>query len=236
LERRIGTAGWTLPRVVRECFPPGESQLERYAQRFAGVEINSSFYRPHRASTYARWAASVPDDFRFALKVPKDITHVRRLIDVDEPLARFLEESSGLGVKRDVLLVQLPPSLAFEPSVAERFFALVRGSYTGRLACEPRHLTWFGRAAHEMFVNVHVARVAADPPRAGDAFEPGGSEDFHYWRLHGSPRIYYSAYDDARRAAIVEMLRSASVPAWCIFDNTAAGAATADALAVSGAL
>jgi uncharacterized protein YecE (DUF72 family) len=236
LERRIGTAGWTLPRAVRERFPPGESQLERYAQRFAGVEINSSFYRPHRASTYARWAASVPDDFRFALKVPKEITHARRLIDVDEPLARFLEESSGLGVKRDVLLVQLPPSLAFEPAVAERFFALVRATYAGRLACEPRHHTWFGRSAHEMFVNVHVARVAADPPRAADASEPGGSEDFHYWRLHGSPRIYYSAYDEARRAVLVETLRSASVPSWCIFDNTAAGAATADALEVSDAL
>jgi uncharacterized protein YecE (DUF72 family) len=236
LERRIGTAGWTLPREVRDRFPPGASQLERYAGRFSGVEINSSFYRPHRASTYARWAASVPDDFRFALKVPKEITHERRFVDVGTALGRFLDESAGLGVKRDVLLVQTPPSLSFDRAVAEAFLALMRSHYAGRLAWEPRHQTWFEPEASALLVEFHVARVAADPPRAGTAFAPGGCEDFHYWRLHGSPRTYYSAYDDVQLDALIRTLRSASVPSWCIFDNTAAGAATADALKVSDAL
>ncbi len=120
-ERRIGTAGWALPPDVRDRFAAGATQLERYASRFNCVEINSSFYRPHRASTYERWARTVPDDFRFALKVPKEITHVRRLVDVDDEVERFLDASAALGHKRDVLLVQLPPSFAYDDVVVPAF-------------------------------------------------------------------------------------------------------------------
>jgi uncharacterized protein YecE (DUF72 family) len=232
MERRVGTAGWTLPRDVRDRFPAEGAQLERYAQRFSCVEINSSFYRPHRRTTYSRWAASVPDDFRFALKLPKEITHTRRLIDAAHPLAEFLDASSGLDIKRDVLLVQLPPSFEFNPDTVRRFFALLRAGYSGRVACEPRHASWFEPAAEEVLAAFHVARVAADPPPPGANFEPGGASDFCYWRLHGAPRVYYSPYDRTRLDAIAATIGRAQVPVWCIFDNTAAGAATANALDV----
>lgn len=230
VERRVGTAGWTLPSEVRARFPGDGTQLERYARRFSCVEINSSFYRPHLASTYERWARSVPDDFRFALKLPKQVTHTLRFVDADGPLLRFLDESSALGGKRDVILVQLPPSFAYDPAVVEPFFALLRARYSGKVACEPRHASWFGPPADAVLHAFRIARVAADPPPAGTAPTPGGSDALRYWRLHGSPRTYYSSYDSARIDAIANALRTVDGTAWCIFDNTALGAATANAL------
>jgi uncharacterized protein YecE (DUF72 family) len=227
---RVGTAAWAIPRDVRARFDEEGSRLERYARRFRCVEINSSFYRPHRPSTYARWAATVPDDFRFALKVPKEITHTRRFVDVAEPLERFLAETAELGEKRGVLLVQLPPSFAYDAALADAFFATFRARYDGLLACEPRHATWFAKNADQTLTRARVARVAADPAVMPEAGQPGGSDGFVYYRLHGSPRTYYSAYDDAALHAMAARLRAGSVPAWCIFDNTAIDAATANAL------
>jgi uncharacterized protein YecE (DUF72 family) len=235
-EVRVGTAAWAIPRDVRDRFDPDGSRLERYARRFACVEINSSFYRPHRPATYARWAASVPGDFRFALKVPKEITHTRRFVDVVEPLERFLAESAELGVKRGVLLVQLPPSFAFDAVLADAFFAAFRDRYDGLVACEPRHPTWFAADAEDVLRHWQVARVAADPAILPAAAVPGGWDGFVYYRLHGSPRTYYSAYDEPALHSVAQRLRAAIVPAWCIFDNTALDAATANALDLTALL
>ena len=227
---RVGTAGWKLPAPVRERFGGDGSHLERYAGRFSCVEINSSFYRPHRPSTYARWAASVPDDFRFALKIPKEITHKRRLIDAIEPLESFLAESAMLGEKRSVLLVQLPPSFAYDADLVGAFLAEFRTRYTGLIACEPRHATWFTPEADDLLRRFEVARVAADPALSPEASLPGGWDGFTYYRLHGSPRTYYSSYDDAALRETAERLCAAPKPAWCIFDNTAMDEAAANAL------
>jgi uncharacterized protein YecE (DUF72 family) len=232
-EVRVGTAGWTIPAPARECFPREGTQLERYAARFTCSEINSSFYRSHRPSTYERWAASVPASFRFSLKVPKTITHERRLVDAAGDLARFLDETAPLGEKRGVLLTQLPPRLAWDSAVAGAFFTAFRERYTGAIALEPRHASWFDPAADELLRSFAVARVAADPAPVAGAAVPGGWEGFAYYRLHGAPRMYYSAYGDAALGAIAERLLGQPAPAWCIFDNTASGAAAGDALAVS---
>ena len=126
----IGTAGWTVPSEYAHHFPEAGTHLTRYAQRFCGVEINSSFYRPHRHATYARWAASVPEGFRFAVKVPKEITHQRKLVDPITPLERFLAEVSGLEAHLGTLLIQLPPSLAFDAPIVEAFFNCLRARFT----------------------------------------------------------------------------------------------------------
>jgi len=115
---RVGTAGWAIRKEHAAAFPAGGTHLQRTAQRFNAVEINSSFYRPHRRATYERWAASVPDDFAFAVKAPRTITHDLRLAGADAVLDRFLAEASGLGIKLGVLLFQLPPSLAFDARTA----------------------------------------------------------------------------------------------------------------------
>ena len=142
----VGTAGWSLPKAEQPAFPPEGSHLTRYAARFPVAEINSSFHRPHRASTWARWAAETPEHFRFSAKIPKTITHERRLVDAEAPLDAFLAEAAGLGEKLACLLVQLPPSLAFDDGIARAFFAALRTRTAAAVACEPRHPTWFACA------------------------------------------------------------------------------------------
>ncbi len=226
---RIGTAAWTLPRDVRDCFPDGASNLERYAARLNATEINSSFYRPHRRSTYERWAASVPADFRFAVKLPKAITHEARLADCDALLARFAEESGGLGEKRGPVLVQLPPSLKFDPTLAPIFFQQLAAIVGDLIALEPRHASWFESPADALLVDHRVARVAADPAKIPEAAAPGGWRGLAYFRLHGSPRVYWSTYNDAALSDWAVKAR-VTADAWIILDNTASGAATGNAL------
>ncbi|MGV3721316.1 MAG: DUF72 domain-containing protein [Actinomycetota bacterium] len=226
---RVGCAGWSIRSEHASHFPFEGAHLERYSQRLPVVEINSSFYRPHRPETYARWAASTPEHFRFAVKVPKEITHTRRLADSDEPLERFLSEASELGEKLGPLLVQLPPSLRFEEAVAEAFFAGLRRRFPGEAVCEPRHVTWFTPQVERFLAEHQVSRVAADPAPVPAAEEPGGWRGLTYYRLHGSPTIYYSRYSEEYLDALAASLRA--IPnAWCIFDNTADGEATANAL------
>ena len=229
---QVGCAGWSIPRAHAGRFPAEGSHLARYARRFPAVEVNSSFYRPHRPSTYARWAAETPDDFVFSLKVPKEITHTRRLVDAGGLLDRFLDETAALGTKRGPLLVQLPPSLTFAAGTVGDFFSDLRGRYAGLVACEPRHASWFTPEADRLLADWRVARVAADPSPAPRASEPGGWGGLAYHRLHGSPRMYYSAYSEEYLADLASRLDAAPAPTWCIFDNTASGAATADAFAV----
>lgn len=230
---RVGCAGWSLARDVQERFGPGDSHLARYATRLAVAEINSSFHRPHPRSLYAKWAAAVPAHFRFCAKLPKTITHERRLVDCGEPLAAFLDQAGGLGDKLHCLLVQLPPSFAFDAGVAASFLALLRASHDGLAALEPRHASWFGPEADALLAGMRVARVLADPVRHDPGRWPGGWPGLVYLRLHGSPRMYYSSYaPDLLRALARRMLQAAGAAQelWCIFDNTAAGAAAGNAL------
>lgn len=231
---RIGVAGWSLPKGHSVCFPVEGSHLARYSARFPAVEINSSFYKPHRPMTYARWAESVPDEFRFSVKLPKEATHERRLVDVIDVLDRFLAEATQLGDKLGPLLVQLPPSLPFTLEVTVTFFTVLRDRFDGGVALEPRHASWFEPAAEQLMTNYCVARVAADPAVVPAAAEPGGWGELVYYRLHGSPKVYYSDYPDEYLKILATTLTRAahSAEVWCIFDNTAAFAATANAFDV----
>jgi len=229
----IGTAGWSIPKQHAGAFPAEGSHLERYARCLPAVEINSSFYRPHRPATYERWAASVPAGFRFSAKLPREITHDRRLVQVAEPVDRFLGEVRALGTALGPLLVQLPPSLRYDQAVAERFLGGFRERFDGLLACEPRHASWFSDAAEAMLAKHLVARVAADPAVVPRAAQPGGWPGLLYLRLHGSPEIYHSAYSPDEVGATARRLRAAPAEAesrWCIYDNTALGEATGQAL------
>lgn len=230
---RVGCAGWTIPAAAKDSFGAGASHLARYATRFAAVEINSSFYRPHRSASYARWAESTPPDFRFAVKVPRRITHELRLERAEQEFAEFLAGPQSLGAKLGVLLVQLPPSARFVAASAERFFRVARELTAVPIACEPRHSSWFGHEAAALFGHYEVARVAADPACVPLAAEPGGATRLAYFRLHGSPRTYYSKYDDRYLddlAIRLCQLRQEGRECWCVFDNTAEGAAYANAL------
>ena len=228
----VGTAGWCIPTASKQHFEHDGTHLQRYARRLHCAEINSSFHRPHAAATYARWAAATPAAFRFAVKIPRTITHDLKLRRARNPIERFLAESAGLGRKRGPLLVQLPPSLAFESRAAARFFDLLRERFDGPIVCEPRHETWFSAAADALLVRFTTARVAADPPPAAGADRPGGWPGIVYFRLHGSPRKYWSRYPAEYVETLGRTLASVprDVPAWCVFDNTASGAAIDNAL------
>jgi len=238
---RIGTAGWTLPKQHAHLFPAQGSHLERCAQTLNCVEINSSFYRPHRRKTWERWAASTPADFRFSVKIPKSITHEVKLANCGALLQTFLNEVRGLGNKLGPLLVQLPPTLAFDGGLAHEFFTTLRELYPpsedaedrSLVALEPRHASWFTAPADRMLRDFAIARVAADPPKGSPlASEPGGFSHLRYWRLHGAPRTYYSDYDKSFLRRFAKELRAdtSAGQTWVIFDNTTLGHATANAL------
>lgn len=229
----VGCAGWSLPAAARDQFPSEGGHLERYAARFAAVEIDSSFYRAHRPATYARWAATVPPPFRFAVKLPRTITHAAGLRDPEPSLDAFLAGALALGPTLGCLLVQLPPGLEFIPEIAERFLVALRDRHVGYVVAEPRHPDWFSDEAEQLLQRFHVGRVAADPARVSAAAGPGGWSGVVYYRLHGSPRMYYSSYPTEFLRTLARRLAGHArpeTPVWCIFDNTALGAATSNAL------
>ncbi|MGN6329130.1 MAG: DUF72 domain-containing protein [Rhodanobacter sp.] len=230
---RIGCAGWSIATAQQALFDGGASLLGRYATRFDAVEINSSFYRLHRPQTYERWAAAVPPGFRFTVKMPRAISHHAGLRKAEPLLDDFLAQVAPMGRKLGCLLLQLPPSLAFDARVANAFFARLRARWTGGVACEPRHVSWFDGRADDLWPRYRLARVGADPAPCPAARHATGEPGLRYWRLHGSPRTYYSAYeDDALRemAARIDDETPAGAEAWVIFDNTAGGHAIPDAL------
>lgn len=230
----IGCAGWSLSSKVAAEFPTVGTHLERYAAVFSTVEINSSFYRSHQAKTYARWRNSVPENFRFSVKIPRTITHEHRLRDVELLLDQFLLEAGQLEEKLECLLLQLPPSLKFSPQETEEFFGLLRHKTKTAVACEPRHASWFASEADTLMRQYGVSFVHADPLPVVDIPRSGDSRTL-YFRLHGSPNIYRSAYDDNFLDAVAAKIvgaRDQTHRIFCIFDNTAEGAAIPDALSL----
>jgi uncharacterized protein YecE (DUF72 family) len=229
----IGTAGWTIPREHSAAIEGEGSHLERYAHTINGAEINTSFYRSHRESTWKRWAESVPEDFQFSVKAPKAFTHVNGLRVSREELRAFLTEVGALGAKLGPLLFQLPPKLELEPQMAEALLEKLRAEHSGGVVFEPRHPSWFAKKASALLKKYDVARAAADPAVVPEAATAGGASQLVYYRLHGSPRRYYSSYDETYLRQIAHSLRSSKArEVWCIFDNTASGAALGNALAL----
>mgnify|MGYP001317675755 CR=1 FL=1 len=234
---RVGCAGWSLTRDLASAFAGPGTHLQRYATRLNCAEINSSFYRPHRYQTYVRWAESVAEDFRFSVKVPKLISHVQGLKDCEAVFDEFLAQAGGLGDRLGCLLVQLPPKLVYDEVVVGAFLSMLRQRYAGDVVVEPRHGSW---AAADWLLQEHrVARAAVDPSRfAGDS-APAGWAGVRYWRLHGAPRIYRDAYAPEQLQTLAGHLQAgveAEVRTWCIFDNTASGAALGNALTLNACI
>jgi uncharacterized protein YecE (DUF72 family) len=234
---RIGTAGWVVPKahtasVAAHSAAVG-SHLERYARVMNCVEINSTFYRPHQEKTFARWAASVPEDFRFAVKAPKAVTHEAKLWKCGAELAMFFGQLAPLGKKLGPVLVQLPPKLVFDEGVVREFFTVLRELHAGLVVVEPRHVSWFEPEPERLMREFEVARAMANPAAGSSlASEPGGWMGLRYFRLHGSPRKYWSAYTDEFLRGIAGQIAASgdAGETWVIFDNTAAAHALGDAM------
>jgi uncharacterized protein YecE (DUF72 family) len=226
----LGTAGWNVPAACRAQVGGEGSHLMRYARAMSAVEINTSFYKPHRRQTYEKWSQATPAAFRFSVKVPQTITHEDDFRSGD--VARFVDETSGLGNKLAVYLVQFPPSKGFNEQSADALFSQLQDRTSVTLVCEPRHASWFTKKVDQWFAERKISRVAADPARNDSGDVPGGWPGLRYYRLHGSPRIYYSSYDERFLHDLEQRLTALrpAVDTWCIFDNTAAGAAFGNVL------
>jgi uncharacterized protein YecE (DUF72 family) len=226
---RIGTAGWSIPKQFAATSPHG-THLARYSQILNCAEINSSFYRSHRLSTWEKWANSVPEDFCFSVKAPKTITHEAKLVCTHAQLQIFLTEANALGGKLGTILFQLPPSSIFNLTIAKTFFTMLRDLYSRHAVLEPRHATWFTPEVDNLLQSFRIARVAADPTRVPQAAHAAGWSELIYCRLHGSPRMYYSPYPvEYLHSLAVTIAAHPTKEIWCIFDNTASGAAFGDA-------
>jgi uncharacterized protein YecE (DUF72 family) len=230
---RVGTAGWVVPKAHGHAVATEGSHLERYAGVMNGVEINSTFYRPHLARTFERWVATTPDDFRFAVKLAKVVTHGAKLCRCGAELAAFFDNVRPLGEKLGPVLVQLPPKLAFEEGTAREFFETLRELHSGQVVVEPRHGSWFAPSVERLLREFDVARAMADPPQGSAlASEPRGWSGLRYYRLHGSPRKYWSAYDDDFLSALAKKIKAEkrAKDVWVIFDNTASNHALGNAM------
>ncbi len=221
----VGTAGWSIPSRVADRFSSVGSGLTRYASVFNGVEINSTFYRRHKPETFERWRESVPDTFRFSVKLPKLITHEMKFKGIEAKFQEFLRDIEGLAAKLGPLLCQLPPTLKFSDQGIEESLRKIRAAYEGVVVIEPRHASWRSSDAMSLLRELSISPVLADPPVVWHRSDFNGGP--RYIRLHGSPEIYYSPYSDDAITEIAGMLPPGS---WCIFDNTASGAAIDNAL------
>lgn len=227
----VATAGWSVPREHAPLVCPEGTALQRYAFALNAAEINSTFYRRHQPKTFERWRNSVPASFRFAVKLPRWITHEAALASPADALSHFFDDVGGLGAKLGPVLVQLPASQELNVRRARAFFRALRARYAGPVACEPRNPGWYTPSATALLADYDVARVVADPPRPAEANLPAGTDSLRYTRWHGSPRVYWSAYGDEQLAGLAQSAQLAprGSDVWCVFDNTASGAAFGDA-------
>jgi uncharacterized protein YecE (DUF72 family) len=221
---RIGISGGTYPPWRGVFYPKGlphKRELEYAARQFRAIEINGTFYGMQRPEAFAAWAEQVPDDFLFAVKGPRFITHMKRLRDAETPLANFI--ASGLlrlGEKLGPVLWQFPPNFRFDAERIERFLRLLPHDTESAItlgrkhdhrlkapawltvdrdrplyhAFEIRHDSFRDRAFIDLLRRYDVALVCADTvdwPRLMDV-----TADFVYCRLHGSQELYASSYDD----------------------------------------
>jgi uncharacterized protein YecE (DUF72 family) len=230
----VGTAAWTIPAAAKTLFGQEGSHLERYADALQSVEINTSFYRDHQANTYARWARSVPADFRFSVKLSRRFTHDLALKVSEDELAKNLPSILSLGDKLGVILMQLPPKLSFQNATARDFFKSLRKNYDGDAVIEPRHRSWSSDEALSLLKEFSIGKVRADPePCASDwRFQQETSKAL-YIRWHGTPDIYESRYSKTALETLaceLEAVAHRFASIWIIFDNTTFGWATVNAL------
>jgi uncharacterized protein YecE (DUF72 family) len=141
----LGTSGWQYRDWRGPVYPQKLAQkawLEHYVTLFDTVEVNNAFYRLPEATTFAQWAARTPPGFVVTVKSSRYLTHIKRLLDPEEPVATFMERAKHLGAKLGPVLVQLPPRFKAQPERLDRTLAAF-GKYGVRVAVEPRDPTWF---------------------------------------------------------------------------------------------
>jgi uncharacterized protein YecE (DUF72 family) len=231
----VGTSGWQYRHWRGGFYPPGVPQrqwLVHYANRFATVEVNNSFYRLPPLETFEHWRDTTPAGFVVAVKASRYLTHVKRLNEPAEPVARLMERAAGLGDRLGPVLVQLPPNLTAD---ADRLDATLRCFPRGvRVAVEVRHPSWFQGAeaagVRRMLERHRAAWVMAD---GGPVEVPEWiTSDWSYVRFHQGKGRPPSCYTRPALDRWAERLAGACGPAadvYCYFNNDGHGCAVRDA-------
>jgi len=235
-EVRVGISGWTYKGWRGDFYPKGLPQREELAyaaSRLTSIEINGSFYALQKPTSYQKWRDQTPDDFVFAVKGSRFITHMKRLMDAEEPLARFF--GSGvyeLGPKLGPVLWQLPENLEYDEDRLASFFQLLpRQTPDGRPmrhALEFRSRTFAHPATYALLREHRVACVLADTAGRWPKVDED-TADFHYVRLHGDAELYTSGYGDPSLRSWASLIRSWGKDTYVYFDNDAKGYAPHDA-------
>jgi uncharacterized protein YecE (DUF72 family) len=227
----VGTSGWQYQDWRGGLYPaklPQRLWLEHYAENFATVEVNNAFYRLPEKSTFEQWRERTPDDFVVAVKMSRYLTHVKRLKDPAEPVARFLDRAAGLRYKLGPVLLQLPPTLKGDPGLLEQTLAQFPRHVD--VVVEPRHPTWFTDETREVLEKHRAVLCWAD--RKGRPLAPlWQTGDFGYIRLHEGRANPWPRYG---KAALSSWLERAGQFArtYVFFNNDPGGAAVADATAL----
>lgn len=228
----LGTSGWQYRDWRGRFYPAGLPQrlwLEHFAGRFATVEVNNAFYRLPERDTFAAWRARTPDDFCVAVKMSRYLTHIKRLREPAEPVARFLDRATALGDRLGPVLLQLPPTLTADVPALDATLRLFPADV--RVAVEPRHASWWTAATRATLERRRAALVWAD--RLGRPVTPlWRTTDFGYLRLHEGRARPHPRYGRAALASWVRRLADAfgEAPAYVYFNNDPGGAAIADAV------
>jgi len=226
----IGTSGWNYDHWRGVFYPQGLAKtrwLDYYAGIFSSIEVNATFYRSMRPSTFEKWGQNTPEGFLWSVKANRFITHIRRLRDAAGPLHSFLESLRPLGDKLGPILFQLPPSLAFDEGLLRDFCALLpRGE---RYTIEARHGSWLCDDALSCMMESGIAWCISDT--AGRyPYREELTADFTYIRLHGSKRLYASCYTESELREWASKIRAWGKDAYVYFDNDFMGYAPENAL------
>ncbi len=228
---RIGTSGWNYPHWRGVFYPKGLSTkkwLIYYASYFDTVEVNATFYGTPKEGTFRRWYQETPENFLFALKASRFITHVKRLRKIEEPLARFYQTISPLREKIGPLLFQLPPSLKYDPHLIGDFLDLLDLRYQTSL--EIRHASFHQERFLTQLKEKNVALCFSDTAGRYPSLLLELTADFIYVRLHGSRVLYRSCYTEEELNLWADRIRSWGLPGYVYFDNDALGWAVPNAL------
>ncbi len=228
----MGTSGWQYKDWRGRLYPsplPQRLWLERFAESFATVEINNAFYRLPERDTFAAWRDRTPDDFCFAVKMSRYLTHIKRLKDPAEPVERFLSRATALGDKLGPVLLQLPPTLQASVELLDATLALFPPSV--RVAVEPRHASWWTDEVREVLVRHRAALSWAD--RLGRPVTPlWRTTDWAYLRLHEGRAQPWPHYGRTSLGSWVDRLPPGET--YVYFNNDPGGAAVTDATTMAG--
>jgi uncharacterized protein YecE (DUF72 family) len=199
MQMLAGTSGYSYKEWLGHFYPeklPASAMLRYYAERFATVEINNTFYRMPAEAMLARWSEEVPEDFAFTLKAPRRITHDKRLREAESDVTEFVRRAAALGDKLGVLLFQLPPYLKKDLSLLRDFLAVLPSDK--RVAFEFRSASWHDEEVYEA-LRARAAMLCATDTDEGDTPFVAASDS-------GYIRLRRTHYDDVDLRAWAERI------------------------------